>query len=36
MKGKTNGQKPKADAGGKLKYAEAFRVMTLVDQPQES
>ncbi len=33
---KKNGQKMKADDGGKLKYAEAFRVMTLVDQPQES
>ena len=33
---KKNGQKAKADDGGKLKYAEAFRVMTLVDQPQES
>ncbi len=33
---KQNGQKLKTDAGGKLKYAEAFRVMTLVDQPQES
>lgn len=28
--------KAKADDGGKLKYAEAFRVMTLVDQPPES
>ncbi len=33
---KKNGQKIKADDGRKLKYAEAFRVMTLVDQPQES
>ena len=33
---KKKGQKAKADDGGKLKYAEAFRVMTLVDQPQES
>jgi LmbE family N-acetylglucosaminyl deacetylase len=33
---KQQGQKAKADAGGKLKFAEAFRVMTLVDQPQES
>jgi LmbE family N-acetylglucosaminyl deacetylase len=33
---KKKGQKAKADNGGKLKYAEAFRVMTLVDQPQES
>jgi LmbE family N-acetylglucosaminyl deacetylase len=33
---KKAGQKAKADDGGKLKYAEAFRVMTLVDQPQES
>ena len=33
---KKNGQKIKADDGGKLKYAEAFRVMTLIDQPQES
>jgi LmbE family N-acetylglucosaminyl deacetylase len=33
---KKQGQKIKADEGGKLKYAEAYRVMTLVDQPQES
>jgi LmbE family N-acetylglucosaminyl deacetylase len=33
---KKKGQKAKADDGGKLTYAEAFRVMTLVDQPQES
>jgi LmbE family N-acetylglucosaminyl deacetylase len=33
---KKNGQKAKADDGGKLQYAEVFRVMTLVDQPQES
>jgi LmbE family N-acetylglucosaminyl deacetylase len=33
---KKRGQKTKADDGGKLKYAEAFLVMTLVDQPQES
>jgi LmbE family N-acetylglucosaminyl deacetylase len=33
---KKQGQKIKADAGGKLQYAEAYRVMTLVDQPQES
>ena len=33
---KKKGQKAKADDGGKLQYAEAFRVMTLVDQPQES
>jgi hypothetical protein len=30
------GRTAKADDGGKLQYAEAFRVMTLVDQPQES
>lgn len=36
QKSKKNGQKAKADGGGKLKYAEAFRVMTLIDQPQES
>ncbi len=30
------GEKVKADDGGKLRYAEVFRVMTLVDQPQES
>jgi hypothetical protein len=36
MRMKKNGHKMKADDGGKLKYAEAFRVMTLVDQPQES
>ncbi len=33
---KTKGQKAKADDGRKLQYAEVFRVMTLVDQPQES
>lgn len=33
---KKKDQKARADDGGKLKYAEAFRVMTLVDQPQES
>jgi LmbE family N-acetylglucosaminyl deacetylase len=33
---KKKGQKAKADGGGKLQYAETFRVMTLVDQPQES
>ena len=33
---KKKGQKAKADDGGKLQYAEAYRVMTLVDQPQES
>ena len=33
---KKKGQKVKADDGGKLQRVEAFRVMTLVDQPQES
>lgn len=33
---KKKGQKAQADDGGKLQYAEAYRVMTLVDQPQES
>ena len=33
---KKKGEKAKADDGGKLQYAEVFRVMTLVDQPQES
>ncbi len=33
---KKNSQKVKADDGGKLRQAEVFRVMTLVDQPQES
>jgi LmbE family N-acetylglucosaminyl deacetylase len=33
---KKKGQKAKADDGGKLQFAEVFRVMTLVDQPQES
>ena len=33
---KKKGQKAKADDGGKLKFAEVFHVMTLVDQPQES
>jgi LmbE family N-acetylglucosaminyl deacetylase len=33
---KKQGVKVKADDGGKLKRVETFRVMTLVDQPQES
>ena len=33
---KKKGVKAKADDGGKLRCAETFRVMTLVDQPQES
>ena len=33
---KKQGVKVRADDGGKLKYAETFRVMTLVDNPQES
>jgi LmbE family N-acetylglucosaminyl deacetylase len=33
---KKKGEKAKADDGSKLQYAEVFRVMTLVDQPQES
>ena len=36
QRARKKGRKAKADDGGKLKYAEAFRVMTLVDQPQES
>ena len=33
---KKQSQKAKADDGSKLQYAEVYRVMTLVDQPQES
>jgi hypothetical protein len=33
---KAKGVKVQADDGGKLKRVETFRVMTLVDQPQES
>ena len=33
---KKKGQKAVSDDGGKLKCAEVYRVMTLVDQPQES
>ena len=33
---KKQGVKVRADDGGKLQYAETFRVMTLVDNPQES
>jgi LmbE family N-acetylglucosaminyl deacetylase len=33
---KKAGKKVRGDDSRKLKYAEAFRVMTLVDQPQES